>query len=165
LELLKVLDLKNYDPSWFRISREAVRAVIIKRDKIALIKSKRDGFYKFPGGGIIEGESHFEALIRETREETGLYVIPETITPLGMVQEFRESIKGKKIFDQKSYYYCAEVETTVTSQNLDDYEKGYEFELEWTDIQTAHDDNTKFSEKHGLEFLVREAYILRCLLT
>ena len=42
-------------------------------------------YYKFPGGGIERGEDPVEAMIRETREESGMIVIPETITEYGYV--------------------------------------------------------------------------------
>lgn len=36
-----------------------------------------------PGGGIAWGESDIEAVIREVREETGVILRPEEVSPLG----------------------------------------------------------------------------------
>ena len=76
MHVLKILDMRDYDPAWEKISREAVRAIILRDGRIALVRSLRNGFYKFPGGGIESGESHIDTLIRETPEETRLHVLP-----------------------------------------------------------------------------------------
>jgi len=51
-------------------------AVIIKGDSILLIHRFRDGieFFVLPGGGVEEGESIEEAVIREVKEETNFDV-------------------------------------------------------------------------------------------
>lgn len=51
-----------------------VAAIIIKDDKILLIHRVKNGqeYYVFPGGGVKEGESLEEALIREVKEELTL---------------------------------------------------------------------------------------------
>lgn len=76
MQVLKILDMRDYDPAWEKFSREAVRALILRDGKITLVRSLRDGFYNFPGGGIESGESYFDTLIRETPEETRLHVLP-----------------------------------------------------------------------------------------
>lgn len=53
-------------------------AVIIKNNKIALIKKARGGYkgkYDLPGGGIEHTETPIEALHRECREEIGAKVV------------------------------------------------------------------------------------------
>ena len=160
LQILHTFDDKDYNPEWQRFSREAVRAVILQNNKIALVQSKTDGFYKFPGGGINKGENHIETLVRETHEETGLTIIPQSITELGMIQELRKGIHGDEIFDQKSYYYYADVSSIITSQDLDDYEKDLGFELVWMDIETAYNTNVELGKNQAMSFLIREAYVL-----
>ena len=56
MRLLLDLDSKNYSLNWKIKYREAARAIIIKNNKIAMVKSNKYGFYKFPGGGIWENE-------------------------------------------------------------------------------------------------------------
>ena len=82
MKVIAVFDDKDYDENWSRFTRRAVRAVIIKNNRIALVKCEKEGYYKFPGGGIKNGESHLETLIRETSEETGLQIIPDSIKEL-----------------------------------------------------------------------------------
>lgn len=129
-----------------------------------MVKSKTYGFYKFPGGGIKESENHFDTLIRETIEETGLNIIPKSISELGMVQELRKGMNGNEIFEQKSYYYYADVDKEILNQSLDDYEKDLGFELCWTDIETAYLANTELGTQEMFPFLQREAYVLKYLL-
>lgn len=51
-----------------------VSAIIISGDKILLIHRKKEGkeYWVFPGGGVEEGETNEQAVIREVKEETGL---------------------------------------------------------------------------------------------
>ena len=51
-------------------------AVLIEDNKVVLIERYRDGkhYFVFPGGGVDEGETLTEAVIREMDEETGLRV-------------------------------------------------------------------------------------------
>lgn len=61
------------------IHRFSVGAGIINEDGAMLVlKRKPDdsfpGMYEIPGGGVDEDETLFEAICRETREETGLTV-------------------------------------------------------------------------------------------
>ena len=55
MKTIKIFDAKNYPPDLPVFQRSAVRAVIVKEKKILLVKSKKEGFYKFPGGGMEKG--------------------------------------------------------------------------------------------------------------
>jgi ADP-ribose pyrophosphatase YjhB (NUDIX family) len=65
-----------------------VRAIVFRNDKLLVIK--RDNFGKqylvLPGGGVEEGETPEEAVVREAKEETS--------TDIEIV---------RKVYDQKSY--------------------------------------------------------------
>ena len=50
------IDLKDYKETDSVFRRPSARAVIIRDDKIALVYSKREKYYKFPGGGIHDDE-------------------------------------------------------------------------------------------------------------
>ena len=85
MRLLFEMDLKDYGECTHSFRRDSARSIIISNGKIAMIHSKKYDYYKFPGGGIENGEDPFDAMIRETQEEAGLTVIPETVKEYGYV--------------------------------------------------------------------------------
>ncbi len=56
--------------------RKRVAAIIIKDDKILLLRRIKNGreYYVFPGGGVEEGEDLENAIIREIEEELSLKI-------------------------------------------------------------------------------------------
>ncbi len=54
------------------IDRQTAGAVVINSGKAAITFQKITNSYSFPKGGVDDGESHLEAAIRETNEETGI---------------------------------------------------------------------------------------------
>ena len=159
MRLITLFDEKNYKQR-SGIVREAVRAIIIKNDKVALVKSLKENHYKFPGGGIEDGESHIDTLIRETKEETGLIIKPSTIKECGFIHEIRKSIFNDDAFEQKSHYYFAEVEDKVCEQELSARELDLQYVLEWVDPLTAYNIDCKLGQEYNNKFLLREACVL-----
>lgn len=161
LPLLTMIDDQNYPKTDNILQREAVRAIILFENRIALVKSQKEGFYKFPGGGIKQGESHSDALMRETREEVGLNIIPATIKPFGMMIERRKStLCENEIFEQKSYYYLAKTDLKIEVQNLDDYEKDLDYQLTLIDLDTAYKTNLALQNNEIYPFIKRETFVL-----
>ena len=161
MKLLALFDRRDYDPAWPVFERYAVRAVILRENKIALVRSAAAGYYKFPGGGTESGESHVDALIRETLEETGLRLLPSSIAEFGEIVEKRKStVNEGEIFLQHSYYYTAETDGTVSAQKLDAYEAEAGFILEWAAPAAAIETNLRLAERGGPSFLAREAHAL-----
>ncbi len=74
--------MNNIDPRLTEIDnalyRIATRVLVIKGDKVLLVREKDDDWWSFPGGGVDYGETIREALLREVVEELG--VEPEHIT-------------------------------------------------------------------------------------
>lgn len=137
MKLIALLDELNYKQR-STIVREAVRAIILKNNKIALVKSLKEKHYKFPGGGIEIGESHIDTLIRETKEETGLIVKADSVKECGFVHEIRKSLYSDDAFEQISYYYFVEVLDAAVEQDLSDSEKELEYVLEWVSLVDAY---------------------------
>ncbi len=165
MKILTVFDDKNYNSQWEKIERCAVRAVIVKNGKIALVKSRKQGYYKFPGGGIEKSETQIQALCRETLEEAGLKIKIDSVRELGMIHEIRKSVfEENVIFDQTSYYYFADADDSPGSVSLDGYEAESGYRLEWADIKTAYDTDMELGDQYESKFILREAFVLGLLL-
>lgn len=61
--------LAEIDNALYRI---ATRALLVKGDKVLLVREKDDDWWSFPGGGVDYGETIPQALIREVVEELGV---------------------------------------------------------------------------------------------
>lgn len=76
-----------------------VRAVVIYKQQILCIRrlpgDSGGGLYELPGGGVEDGESLFEALMREVQEELGVHV--ETIGDLVHTCDFISLRNSKRI--------------------------------------------------------------------
>lgn len=169
MRLLFTMDAKNYDPGGSRFTRPSARAVILLPERrIALVHALRYDYYKFPGGGIEPGEDPVSALIRETAEETGLRVLPETVRPYGRVYRIEKG-DPEEIFEQDNFYYFCRTEETPGSQRLDSAEQEEGFALAFVSPETAIAANEAAARgEHGGDFMYRrmawrEAGVLRLL--
>ena len=167
MRLLFEMDKKNYGGCVRAFTRNSARSIIIRNGKIAMIHSLKYDYYKFPGGGIEPGESNVDALIRETAEEAGLTVIPDSIREYGYVHRIQKSmVKEDEYFIQDNYYFLCSVEEGVKPQKLDDYESDEHFTLEYVMPETAIQINR--TKDHGPKdpvMLEREARVLEMLLS
>ena len=162
MRLLFELDRKDYGHCTHTYVRNSARSIIIFGGKIAMVHSLKYDYYKFPGGGIKDDENPADAMIRETMEEAGLKVLPETVREYGFVHRVEKSdVDDTECFIQVNYYYLCDVADTVEMQNLDDYEAEEQFTPEYVDPKTAIEINRK--PDHGPKdpvMLEREARVL-----
>lgn len=145
------------------VVRPSVRAIIRREGTVAMVHSLKYDYYKFPGGGIEPGENQEETLIRETREEAGLTVLPDSIREYGRVHRVQNYRDGFLI--QDNYYYFCDTEPEPLPQRLDAYEEEERFTLEYVDPRLAISVNRKAD--HGpkdSQMLEREARVLELLL-
>ncbi len=167
MRLLFKMDKKDYGECIRSFTRDSARSIIIRNGKIAMIHSLKYDYYKFPGGGIEPGESNVDALIRETAEEAGLTVIPDSIREYGYVHRIQKStVEMDEYFIQNNYYYLCDVEEGVNPQKLDDYESDEHFTLEYVMPESAIRSNR--TKDHGPKdpvMLEREARVLEMLLS
>lgn len=112
-----------------------VRAIIIKDDKILLIKRKKAGevYWVLPGGGVENGEINELALARECQEELGVEV---------KVKELAHEMFSEKpeTYDQKEYFFNCEILGGILGSGLGpEWQKGSgykgSYEIEWFDIK------------------------------
>ena len=166
MRLLFELDLHDYAECTRSFVRNSARSIIIRNRKVAMVHSLKYDYYKFPGGGIEAGENPVEAMIRETREEAGLTVIPDSVKEYGLVHRIQKSDSDPaECFVQDNYYYLCDALDETVSQNLDSYESGEGYRLEFMDPQAVirKNRNVKNSPYNGLMF-EREARILEMLI-
>ena len=165
MRLLFEIDTKDYDLNGVAFIRHSARCINIKNGLVAMVHSIKYDYYKFPGGGIEEGESEENAMIRETKEESGLVVIPESVKEYGYVHRIQKSdYDDADYFVQDNYYFLCDVEETIYSQDLDDYEADERFTLEYVEPDKAIYVNRNVN--HGPKdqtMLEREARVLELL--
>lgn len=138
MRLLFEMDKRDYGSCTHTFVRNSARSIIIASKQLAMIHSKKYDYYKFPGGGIENGENPVDAMIRETREEAGLVVKPKTIKEYGYVHRIQKSGKdASECFVQDNYYYLCEAEDELVSQCLDKYESTENYVLEYVDPQVV----------------------------
>ena len=129
-------DWKDYKPGWAHNSRMTARGIIIMNNKILLGHFGQGGFYVFPGGGVEPNERLIDALIRETKEETGYDVIRSSVKPFGMTKMVKADYSAPDtIFTGLSYYFFAQVDDThQAAPDLTDSEKRRKMDNRWIDI-------------------------------
>lgn len=166
MRLLFEMDKKDYGQCTRAFVRDSARSIIIVNDKIAMVHSLKYDYYKLPGGGIENGEDPVEAMIRETREEAGLVVKPESIKEYGYVHRIQKSdFDELECFIQDNYYYLCEVEKCVVEQDLDEYELTESYTLEFVAPQTAIRKNRDEAQPpYNRAMLEREAKVLELLM-
>ncbi len=166
MRLLFDMDLHDYENCTRSFIRNSARSIIIHDGKIAMIYSRKYDYYKFPGGGIESGEVPVEAMIRETREESGLIVIPETVREYGYVHRIQKSQSNPdEVFVQDNFYFLCSVQDKAVSQELDGYEAGEDYTLEFVSPRTAIRKNRSVSNSpYNRMMFEREARVLEMLM-
>lgn len=153
-------DALPVDVSQFR-EREAARAVLVDESgQVYLLNVSKHGYHKLPGGGIDEGESAEQALMRELMEEVGCRA--DIITALGGIVEFRGYDDGG--LRQTSYCYLArqvgeQQESALEEGELD--EGMFEVMAEDIDVAIELLSSDKPDNLEGKFIQKRDLYILR----
>ena len=166
MRLLFEMDKRDYDHCTHKFVRNSASSIIISDKKIAMIHSLKYDYYKFPGGGIEGEESPVDAMIRETREEAGLLVKPETVKEYGYVHRIQKSDNdASECFIQDNYYYLCDVESGVASQRLDNYEAAENYTLEYIEPFIAIRKNRNvLNSPYNPAMFEREARVIEMLI-
>ncbi len=166
MRMLFDMDLHDYESCTRTFVRNSARSIIIRDGKIAMIHSLKYDYYKFPGGGIEPGEDPVEAMIRETREEAGLVVVPGSVREYGFVHRIQKSDSNPdEAFVQDNYYYLCDAQEQAVSQELDGYEAKENYTLEFVDPATAIRKNRGVAQSpYNRMMFEREARVLEMLI-
>ena len=166
MRLLFDMDLKDYEGCTSTWERHSARSIILREGKVAMVHSVKYDFYKFPGGGIEQGEDPAQAIIRETLEESGLVVIPQSIREYGYVHRIQRSDDNPDVcFIQDNFYYLCDAEQNLSAQDLDAYEMEEGYQLVWADPELVIQKNRNVADSpyHPIMF-EREAKVLELLM-
>ena len=167
MRLLFEINLNDYSQCTHTFVRNSARSIIINNKKVAMVHSVQYDYYKFPGGGIEKDESPIDAMIRETQEEAGLIVIPDSVKEYGYVHRIQKSDNDEtECFVQDNFYYLCKAENDIVSQCLDDYEAKESYTLEYVDPITAINKNRNVTQSpYNQMMLEREARVLEMLIS
>jgi len=147
--------------------RKATRAIVLDGENILLLYTKRYHDYSLPGGGIDEGESNIDGLVRELKEETGAHSV-QNIHEFGLYEEFRPWYKSDfDIVHMKSYCYVCSIAEELHEPELESHEIDNGMHPIWMNIHQAisHNEHTiAKSEKKGLS-IQRETFLLKLIVS
>lgn len=157
---MKVIKDEIYPYQKIEKERQTVRGVVLKDNKVALLKIKTEDIfgirdhYELPGGGIEKGENKITALERELKEEIGVIIgkanyIDQVAVEYSLLQRR----------DVATCYYTFVKD--FCSNQLTKYEKSIVQAVEWIDIDQAikiMDQNIK-----GVASIIytRDSYLLK----
>ncbi len=165
MKLLKIFDSRDLKSGAQPIIyRNAVRAIILRGEKVLLIYSEKAKEYKFPGGGIEEDELKEHALKREVLEETGR-VIKSVNESLGYVDQLYNDIyDDHKYFYQRSYYYFCEISDEYQGMKLSESERAMQYLPKWVDLNEAIKTNEeKIACNDEFPWTKRELFVMKLL--
>ena len=146
------------------IFRIAVRGVALRGRDLLMVHSTEVGDYKFPGGGVDEGETHEQTLRREIREECGLSLIHFGEAVGAVIEYGRPAEPDYDVFKMTSYYYLCEVDNVFGAQSLEAYERDLGFKPVWIDLdETIRANKLLLARKNKPGWLRRENFVLEYL--
>ncbi|GER74402.1 NUDIX hydrolase [Weizmannia acidilactici] len=125
--------------------QRVTNCVLIKGDQVLLLQKPRRNWWVAPGGKMEQGESVREAIIREYREETGIYLKhPELKGVFTIVMK-----DGDKITSEWMMFTF--VATEGDGENV---EQSAEGKLQWHSIHDIKDLPMAVGDTHILEYMV-----------
>jgi 8-oxo-dGTP pyrophosphatase MutT (NUDIX family) len=112
--------------------RKSARCVLLNdKNEVSLQFVGKNNYYKLPGGGVDEGETEKDALVREIIEEVGCDITIEQ--ELGIIIEYRDAHELIQI----SYGYIARVKGDIREPEYTQSEIDDGFEAVWKPVDEA----------------------------
>ena len=114
------------------------------------------------GGGQEPGENYEQTLIREVKEETGLFVRPESICELGEIIELHRDIfePDKKFICHSLFFYCDVLDRQAPlSLTPSEIAKGYQ--LKWATPEEVYHRNILIEKD---SWIIRDTAFVKMLM-
>lgn len=144
------------------VKRHATRAVVLRGNSVLMLYTKRYHDYTLPGGGIDDGETIEQGLIRELQEETGAKNV-RNIRAFGLYEEFRPwNRDGYNVIHMLSYCFTCDIDEALGATRFESHEVNNGMTPMWVDIDDAIKHNLETianSDKKGLS-IERETFLL-----
>ncbi|MFD0050153.1 NUDIX domain-containing protein [Actinomycetes bacterium NPDC127524] len=131
--------------------QRVTNCVLVKDDKILLLKKPRRGWWVAPGGKMEPGESVRDACIREYREETAVYLKNPSLKG---IFTFIMTENEKVLSEWMMFTFFAEDSDGV---NVDECEEG---ELYWHPLDDVKTLPMAEGDRHILEYMIHGSGII-----
>ena len=161
MKILATFDARDYEGTTGIYEKYSIRAIIVRDGRLAM-QCSREGEYKIPGGGQEPGENYEQTLIREVKEETGLYVRPESICELGEIIELHRDIfePDKKFICHSLFFYCDVLDRQAPlSLTPSEIAKGYQ--LKWATPEEVYHRNILIEKD---SWIIRDTAFVKMLM-
>ena len=149
------------NPHGTTVERQAARGIILNRTQLLLVYSPVAREYKFPGGGVNNGETPVKTLEREVLEECGARVT-RVVREIGFIVEYANAVEPKfETFKMTSHIFLCQADAFVAPQKLGGYEIQLAFQPCWVEINQALEHNkSRLESSDPSPWLAREIFML-----
>ncbi|AYJ88666.1 8-oxo-dGTP diphosphatase [Bacillus safensis] len=126
--------------------QRVTNCVLHHEDQVLLLQKPRRGWWVAPGGKMESGESVKDSVVREYREETGIYILNPQLKGV-----FTFIIKeGDQIVQEwMMFTFMAD---SFTGKNVTESEEGI---LKWHDVKDVPDLPMAPGDSHILDFMLK----------
>ena len=126
MKTIEILGANRFET--YTKTREGCRAVIVQDGKILLTHELNSGWWLLPGGGLEEGETPEDCVVREVEEETGYLVRP--------LRRFLFMCEYYEEYRYSGYFFVCEA-VGKGQMKLTEAEKRRGVQPEWIPLQDA----------------------------
>ncbi len=145
---IEILGANRFDT--FTKTRAGCRAIVLREGMLLLSHETVTGWWLIPGGGLEEGETPEECVVRETEEETGLIVRP--------LRQFLTLYEYYEEYRYISRYFVCEV-TGSGRMRLTEAEARRGLEPRWLPLEEAVDIFSRHQDWAGVSEEKRGSYL------